>query len=236
MNLVQLTRPRHGDLRIDPKKAMTAAASVHLVPLVRAEIRKMAGQFPVFFVKDAETGQFYPAALLGLEPHENLFWTDGALEAHYVPLNLLRLPFFIGGDEGMVCIDADSPGIDGTGRCAILDADGRDTAYMTQIQAILGELMGGRAATRALVDTALAHRLICEVKLDLKFHTGTAAALSGLYSIDEKALGRVLGQLPDVDTVMIFAAMTLSLDHVSRLVERKNARLAAQAEWLQVGA
>ena len=235
MNLVQLTRTQHSHLRIDPKKAMAPAASVHLVPLVRSEIRKMAGQFPVFFVKDGETGQFYPAALLGLEPHENLFWTAGALEAHHVPLNLLRLPFFVGGEQGMICIDAESPGLDG-GPCAILEADGRDSAYMTQIQAILGELVGGRAATRDLVDVAVAQKLVCEVKLDLKFHTGGTAALSGLYSIDEKAFGRALSQLPDVDTVMILAAMALSLDHVSKLVERKNARLAAEAEWLQASA
>jgi len=234
MNLVQLTRAQHGALRIDPKKAMAPAASVHLVPLVHSEIRKMASQFPVFFVKDAETGQFYPAALLGLEPHENLFWTAGALDAHHVPLNLLRLPFFIGG-EGMICIDADSPGLDG-GPYPILEADGRDSAYMTQVQAILGELMGGQAATRALVEVAVAQKLVCEVKLDLKYQTGGTAALSGLYSIDEKAFGRALAQLPDIDTVMILAAMALSLDHVSKLVARKNARLAAEAEWLQASA
>lgn len=215
---------------------MAAAASVHLVPLVRGEIRKIAGQFPVFFVKDGETGQFYPAALLGLEPHENLFWTAGALEAHHVPLNLLRLPFFMAGDEGAICIDADSPGVDSGGACAILEADGRDSAYMTSIQAILGELAGGQAQTRALVDTALEQKLICEVKLDLKYHTGAGAALSGLYSIDEKALGRALVHLPDIDTVMIFAAMALSLDHVAKLVERKNRRLAAEAEWLEASA
>lgn len=236
MNLVQLTRAAHGHLRIDPKKAMAPAASVHLVPLVRPEIRKMASQFPVFFVKDGETGQFYPAALLGLEPHENLFWVAGGLEAHYIPLNLLRLPFFMGGDEGVICIDTDSPGVDGGGSCAILEADGRDSAYMTSIQAILGELAGAQAQTRALVDTALAQKLVCEVKLDLKFRTGHTAALSGLYSIDEKAFGRALGQLPDIDTVMILAAMALSLDHVSKLVERKNVRLAAEAEWFGASA
>ena len=56
MNLVQLTRKDHGHLRLDPGKAAAAAANVHLVPVVRSEIRKVASQFPVFFAKDGETG------------------------------------------------------------------------------------------------------------------------------------------------------------------------------------
>ncbi|MEL4474484.1 SapC family protein, partial [Shewanella algae] len=88
-------------------RSAASAATVHLVPLVADEIRQVAGQFPVFLAKDGETGQFYPAALLGLEPQENLFWNGTALEADVLPLNLLRLPFFVGGEgeEAVICID-----------------------------------------------------------------------------------------------------------------------------------
>lgn len=233
MKLEQLSRKDHSGLRIDPAKAAASAAAVHLVPLVAGEIRRVASQFPVFFAKDGETGQFYPAALLGLAPHENLFWNGEALEADHVPLNLLRLPFFLDGDSGgnAICIDCESPAIDPAGPCAIVEADGRDSAYFTSIQAVLAQLVEGRAATRALVDLALSAKLLTEAKLDLRFHDGSESVLTGLYTVDERALGRACATMADFGTVMVLAAMALSLDHVGGLVRRKNSRIAAGAAW-----
>lgn len=238
MKLVQLTRKDHAGLRLDPARALAAAATVHLVPLVASEIRKVASQFPVFLAKDGETGQFYPAALLGLEPGENLFWDGQAFAADHVPLNLLRLPFFVGsGDlEGAVCIDAESAAIVADGPVGIVEADGSDSAYMQSVQAILRELLSGQAATATLVELVTEQRLITEVKLDVAFHNGTSASLTGLYGIDERALGRKVATLGDWDHVMVLAAMALSLDHVGALVRRKNARLAAEAAWFAPGA
>jgi len=233
MTIVPLNRAAHSGLRIDPARAAEAAAAVRLVPLVASEIRQVAGQFPVFLAKDAETGQFYPAALLGLEPQENLFWDGTTFDADHVPLNLLRLPFFVGsGDlEGAVCIDETSAAIVPDGPVGIVEADGSDSAYLQSVQAILGQLVAEQAATAALVDRVTEHRLLTEVKLDVAFHDGGAATLSGLYGIDERALGRKAAALGDWDQVMILAAMALSLDHVAGLVRRKNVRRAAEAAW-----
>ena len=235
MNLAQLTRKDHGHLRLDPGKAAAAAANVHLVPLVRSELRKAASQFPVFFAKDGETGQFYLAALMGLEPHENLHWNGEALDAEYTPLNLLRLPFYVGGRDaegGVICIDLDSPAVGETGPCAILEADGSDSRYMVTVQAVLSELAGQKAPTRAFIERAVSMKLLIETKLDVAYDNGTRASLSGLYGVDERALGRRLGEIAEFDDVMSLAAMALSLEHVAGLVRRKNARLAAEAEWL----
>lgn len=235
MNLVQLTRKDHGHLRLDPGKAAAAAANVHLVPVVRSEIRKVASQFPVFFAKDGETGQFYLAALMGLEPHENLYWNGKALEATYTPLNLLRLPFYVGGEDaagGVICIDLDSPAIAETGPCAILEADGRDSGYMASVQAMLSELAGQKAVTRAFIDRTVSMKLAIEMKLEIAYDNGAAASLSGLYGVDERALSRKAGEIAEFDDLMALAAMVLSLDHVAGLVRRKNARHAAMAKWL----
>jgi hypothetical protein len=235
MNLAPLTRKDHGHLRLDPAKAAAAAANVHLVPLVRSEIRKAASQFPLFFAKDGETGQFYLAALMGLEPHENLYWNGVALEAAYTPLNLMRLPFYVGGQDpaqGVICIDLDSPAICETGPCAIVEADGGDSPYMTSVQAVLGELAARKATTRAFVDQVVAMKLVVEIKLDVGYDNGARASLAGLYGVDERALGRRRGEIAEFDDLMALAAMALSLEHVAGLVRRKNLRQAAMAEWL----
>ncbi|GHC96610.1 SapC family protein [Novosphingobium pokkalii] len=238
MKLAQLTRTDHAGVRIDPARAAASAATVHLVPLVADEIRTVARQFPVFLAKDAETGAFYPAALMGLEPHENLFWNGNALEADVLPLNLLRLPFFVGGEgeDSVICIDTESPAIDPSGPCPIVAPDGSESDYFRSVQAILGRLVQGQEPTRRLVDLMLTHKVVREYKLDLAFHDGSTSLLTGLYGIDEVALARAREAITDFADLMILAAMCLSHDHVGALVRRRNARLAAQADWFAPGA
>lgn len=237
MTIVPLNRAAHSGLRIDPARAAEAAAAVHLVPLVASEIRQVAGQFPVFLAKDAETGQFYPAALMGLEPQENLFWNGAALEADVLPLNLLRLPFFVVGEdaEAAIAIDEASPAIGPQGACAIVDAEGAETEYFRSVQTILGRLLQGREETRRLVDMMLETKVVREIKLDLAFHDGSTSLLTGLYGIDEVALGRARDRITAFDDLMILAAMALSLDKVAALVRRKNARIEAQSAWFTPG-
>lgn len=239
MNLVQLSREQHGGLRIDPAKAAAVAATVHMVPLVRSELRRLASQYPLFLAKNGDTGEFYLAALMGLEPHENLYWNGSALDAAHVPLNLLRQPFYIGGDDaasGVICIDMDSPAVDPAGSRGLLESDGRDSAYIGQVQAMLGELASQQAPTRAFIDQTVAMQLVTEIKLDITFDNGTGTSLAGLYGIDERALARQAGGIADFDVTMDLAAMVLSLEHVAGLVRRKNARIAAEKAWFDAAA
>lgn len=239
MRLEILTRQDHAGLRIDPLRALQSAAAVHLVPLVQSEIRRIAAEFPVFLAKDGQTGQFYPAALLGLAPGENLFWDGQRLDADAVPLNLLRLPFFIAGDDAArsVCIDADSPALAGEGGQAIVDAAGQDTPYMRSIQAILHQLVADQAPTRGLVDRLVAARCVMPAQLDLTFADGSTARLDGLYTVDERAIERGGGGLTEalggMSGLVAALAIALSGDRVRLLVRRRNARLAAEAQWFE---
>ena len=60
------------------------------------EFRNIQSSYPIFFQKDAETGQFFSIALLGFEKGENLFLTERGWEASYVPMSILRQPFMVG--------------------------------------------------------------------------------------------------------------------------------------------
>lgn len=236
MRLEILTRQSHGHLRIDPLRALEGAAAVHLVPLVLSEVRRIAAEFPVFLAKDGETGQFYPAALLGLAPGENLFWDGARLDAEAVPLNLLRLPFFItgSGDEPRaICIDTASPALAGDGQ-AIVDEAGQDTPYMRSIQAILHQLVADQAPTRSFVDRLVAARCVMPAALDLAFADGSTARLEGLYTVDERAIergGTALVEALGMAGLTTALAIALSGDRVRQLVRRRNARLAAEAQW-----
>lgn len=235
MRLVPLSREHHGHLRVDPAKAGALAANVHLVPLVLGELRKAAAHYPLFFAKDAQTGQFYLAALMGLEPHENLYWDGSALDAAYVPLNLMRQPFYAGGEtveESVICIDEESPALDPNGSCAILEADGSDSRYIATIQTMLSELARQQAGTRAFIDAVVSRQLLMPVKLDIRFDNGSGVSLDGLYGVDERALERRLGEIGEHEDRVALFALLLSMEHVAGLVRRRNKRDAAEAVWL----
>lgn len=234
MRLQQLSRAAHGELRVDPRKAGSEAANDHLVPLSKIELRQAARCYPLFFVKDLETGQFYPAALLGLKANENLFWDGNAFVADYVPLNIRRLPFYIGGDDpaqGMVCIDADSACIDPQGTNRILDEAGNDSAYIQGIQAMLAALSQNHEATREFAQEAASIGLLSEIKLDIVLDDGEAINVAGLYGIDDRTLERKIDEIASFEEKMLYMAMMLSLDHVSGLVRRKNARNEELEVW-----
>lgn len=238
MNLVQLSREHHAGLRIDPARAAATAATVHLVRIVRSEIRKAAAHYPLFLIKDAETGEFHLAALMGLAPHENLFWDGSTIDAGYVPLNVLRQPFYIGGEDalaGVICVDLESPALDPAGSCAIVAADGSDSNYILQVQAMLGELARGQAPTQALVALAVSLKLVVEITLDVTFDDGERCTPAGLYGIDRRMLARHHATLPDFETALDLSALLLSLEQVAGLVRRKNRRIADEAAWFDPG-
>src|SRR5215471_14101764 len=150
MRLVELSRSEHAGLRIRADRVESSAANQHLIPIVVSEFRKAATQYPIVFAKHPETGRFAAYVLTGLAPEENLFWTGTELDVAYVPLNVRRQPFYVGGDS-VLCIDLDSPCLDAAGDLTIVDAEGRDSAHLRGILAILGELLSGSAPTGKLV-------------------------------------------------------------------------------------
>src|SRR3954471_12636733 len=99
MRLVELSRSAHAGLKINPERIEATAAGQHLVPVVVSEFRKAAIQYPIVFAKDPETGHLAPYVLMGLAPEENLFWTGTELDVAYVPLNIRRQPFYVGGNS-----------------------------------------------------------------------------------------------------------------------------------------
>lgn len=236
MQIEQLSRTQHAGLRIDPRRAEAAAASVHFVPLVRQELRAAALCYPVLFAKSADTGRFYPGALMGLSSGENLFWDGNRVEADYIPLNIQRLPFYVGegSDAGeVICIDTQSPGIVAEGPYPIVEADGADSDYFRHIQAILGQMMEQREPTAAFVDMLTRLELLTEMQLMITLNNGEEIEVSGLYAIDERALEARENDIGTFEDRLVCGSLVLSVGHIAGLVRRKNDQAEQMAGWLE---
>ena len=239
MRLVELSRSAHAGLRIRPDLVEASVASQHLVPIVASEFRKAAIQYPIVFVKSPETGRFAPYILNGLDVEENLFWSGTELEVAYVPLNVRRLPFYVGTDaaSSVLCVDLDSPCVDSAGKKAIIDPDGADSAYLKEILSILGELVAEKERTEQFIAAALSLDLLAPIMLDITLDDRTPLRLSGLYGLDEERFRQLnereiaglwtAGQLDLVYSVLI------ATGQIFNLIRLKNQRIASSRAWHQ---
>lgn len=237
MHLVELSRQDHAGLKIDPARMGDLAAGCHMVPLVVSEFRRALADFPLILAKSQETGRFAPYALMGLGPGENLFWTGQGLDSSYVPLNLRRLPFFVGSDSNAVCVDLESPMVGESGPESLVGSDGRDTAYFGEIQKVLHELLTFKPRTDQFIAAMAERDLIAELRLNIALKSGETLSLTGLYTLDEAKFAR----LPDAEIAVfrrdgsleLAYAMMFSTARIQSLIDRRNRAEANDKAWFQ---
>lgn len=242
MRLVELSRSEHRQLRIRADLVAASAAHQHLIPIVVSEFRKAATQYPIVFAKNPQTGRFAPYVLTGLSVEENLFWSGTELDVAYVPLNVRRQPFYAGTDDApdglatnVLCIDLESPCLEDSGTKTLVDADGRDSAYLKEILAILGELVAGRKATEQFIEVALSLDLLAPILLDIVLDDGAPLQIQGLYSLDEEKLrqldtGQIAGLWRSGYLDLLYAVM-IAGGQIFKLIRLKNQRIALTRAW-----
>jgi hypothetical protein len=242
MRLVELSRSEHAGLRIRDDLAEASASNQHLIPIVVSEFRKAATQYPIVFAKHPETGRFAPYVLNGLAIEENLFWTGTELDAAYVPLNVRRQPFYVGTSDAsaasatnVLCIDLDSPCLDGSGAKTIVNPDGSDSAYLKEILSILGELVTGKETTERFIATALSLELLAPIMLDIVLDDGTPLQVAGLYGLDEERFRqldeRELARLWKIGFLDLIYAVMIASGQIFKLIRLKNQRIALSRAW-----
>ena len=242
MRLVELSRSEHAGLRIRADLAEASAASQHLIPIVVSEFRKAAIQYPLVFAKNPETGRFAPYVLNGLGVEENLFWSGTELDVAYVPLNVRRQPFYVGTTDApqgpatqVLCIDLDSPCLDGSGTKTIVNPDGSDSAYLQGILAILGELVAGRKITEQFIGSVLSLDLLAPIMLDIVLDDGTPLQVQGLYGVDEEKFRQLnsgqIVHLRDAGHLDLIYAVLIASGQIFKLIRLKNQRIALSRAW-----
>jgi hypothetical protein len=234
MHLVELSRTAHSGLRIAAERIEATAAAQHLIPIVVSEFRKAAIQYPIVFAKNPETGRFAPYVLTGLTAEENLLWNGTELDVAYVPLNVRRQPFYVGG-ESALCVDLDSPCLDEAGTKSLVNPDGSDSAHLKSILAILAELVAGRAPTEQLIAALLSLDLLAPLLLDIVLDDGTPLKIQGLYGIDEERFRQLpaheLSSLWSSGRLDLIYAVLLASGQIFNLIRLKNRRIALGRAW-----
>lgn len=193
-NPVLLDPTKHQHLKITDQADFSVTANEQFVPLTVEEFAQAASSFPVMLLKDGQSGQFRSVAFLGLEANQNLYWQadTGVWEGVYVPQRIVREPFSLGpapGDEKTLTlyIDENSKKVSEKEGLALFDND-EPTAFLQGVQNKLSEYFNNEMVTKDFVQQLLAHELLREMELLIRFATDRTKRVKGLYTIDEEKL------------------------------------------------
>jgi hypothetical protein len=239
VNLVVLDSQTHRNVRI-VRRPTRECAEFNVVSVIPREFPRLLAHYPIFFIKSAESGRFEPAALLGFERKENLFFVNGCWDVAYVPLQIQRQPFSLiprrsdnpaSGQAAVdVAIDLDSPNIQAQdGERLFLD-DGGPSKFLQDITSMLSALVSGSREAYAFTGRLAELDLVEPVRIDVEFVDGSEAKLEGLYWIAAAALKALpaaqLAELRDRGYLEWLYFQIASVSHVSGLVARKNQLLS----------
>ena len=227
-----LNKEKHRNLRIKTGHGEALGDAVMYVTTYPMEFRQIQSCYPVLFTKDANTGVFFPVALMGLEAGQNLFLQDTGWDAAYVPAAIQRQPFLIatGREEDkqspVVSLDLDHPRVSQHEGEALFDAEGGSTEFLNQKIALMDELHRGMQHGSGFVDALLQHDLLEQITLDIAFNDGSKSSLQGFYSIAEEQLyqlkGDVLESLNKAGYLQPAFMAVASLSRMRDLIMRRN--------------
>jgi hypothetical protein len=229
----------HRDVRIAATRPTQENAALNAVGVIPREFPRLLAHYPIFFTKNLETSRFEPAALLGFQPQENLFFADGRWDAAYVPLQIQRQPFFLvprrtEDSDGKpptldVAIDMSQTVQSHEGERLFLE-DGQATKFLQNITSMLSALVTGTKEAYAFTGRLVELNLIEPVQINIDFVDGSDTKLQGLYWIAAAALKALpaaqLAELRDREYLEWMYFQMASISQVSSLVARKNRLLS----------
>jgi hypothetical protein len=239
VNLVTLDSRAHRNLGVS-RHTSPQTAQVDAVSVIPREFQRLVAHYPIFFTKSADSGRFEPAALLGFQKKENLFFVEGRWDVAYAPLQIQRQPFSLvprrseapGGGQGSldIAIDMSSSRVQTDEGERLFDDDGQPSKYLQSITSMLSTLVSGSKEAYAFTGKLAELNLLEPVGINIEFVDRSEAKLQGLYWIAAaplKALsGAQLAELRDRGFLEWLYFQMASVSHVSSLVARKNKLLS----------
>lgn len=239
-----LNNVTHKNLRVILRQGAQFGDNVASVLTFPSEYGDIQREYPIFFRKDAASGQFVSVALLGFEKDENLFLDENGWQAGYLPAVIARGPFLIGfqdlpvdGDvrkEPVIHLDMDDPRVSETEGEPVFLPQGGNSRYLDHIVAVLKGIHDGMAMSKAMFAAFEAANLIEPVKVQVNVEPELQYDLLGMYTISEERLraldGEALVKLNQTGVLQGAYLVLASLNNIKKLIDMKRRRRRAQAQ------
>lgn len=242
-NHVLLDNVTHKDLRIRAVYGKGHGFDVNVTRVFPSEFGRLQREYPLFLVKNAESGDFESIALLGFEKGENLYLAGSRWDAAEIPLTIRRQPFLIGFHErvvdglpqqaAVVHVDLDHPSVSWTAGEPVFLPQGGESPLLERVNDVLSRIHQGHAASRSLSLMLVGLELVESCAVNVEFDDGSKQSLAGLYTINEDRLrglgGSALESLHAKGHLQDAFMLLASLLSMKGLIERKNRQLSGRS-------
>ena len=187
----------HKDLRIITEKSAKYGDSVNGCLVFPEEFARIQKEYPIFFQKDGETGEFEAVAIFGFAQSENLFLEGNSWNANYIPALMLREPFLIGfqknqdsGDlQPVIHVDMEhariSKGAEGE---QVFLEHGGNSSYIDDVSKTLMLIHEGIDMSKDMFSAFLSMDLIESFVLNIEFTNKTRYTSESYYTINQEKL------------------------------------------------
>ena len=188
----------HKDLKVNTSRSAALGDNLWYSVTFPQEFRSIQAHYPIFFHKDAATGQFFSVTLFGFAQNENLFLSDAGWNASYVPLSVRRQPFLIGQQtvredgverqQRVIHVDLDHPRVNKTEGEALFLPYGGNTPLLDEVGEMLEIIHHGLIDSQRFIDVLIEHELLESFTLDIELNNGQKHQMIGFYTINENTL------------------------------------------------
>jgi hypothetical protein len=236
---VILDQQEHANLKVKTERAEALGDRVQYVMTFPFEFRNIQAHYPIFFQKDADTGAFFPLALLGFESDENLFLSEQGWSVPYVPVMIKRQPFLIGfqGDENdpevrtpVVSLDMDNPRVNESEGEPLFLEHGGHSEFLQNISGTLELIHQGNEHSKKFVQALIDNDLLESVTLNVELNDGSDNQLLGYYTVNENTVQQLsaekLGELNEQGFLQPIFMIIASHSCLRNLIDEKNSRRA----------
>lgn len=227
----------HQGLKVITKKSKELGDDVAGCLVYPTEFIDVHKEYPIYFQKDSETGEFQAVALFGFQSNQNLFLDNSSSgwDAYYIPALIRREPFLIGFQPGKevdeqtpkVMIDMESPRISkGQDGEPLFREGGGNSPLLEETTKLLRLIHDGMVASKNMFAALSALELIEPFTLDIKFDDGTPLKVTNYYTINQEKLysldDQAVANLHRTGHLQLAYLVLASLGNVRRLIERRN--------------
>jgi len=237
-----LNNVTHKDLRVITGFGRQFGDDIGMVLAFPSEYAELQREYPIFFRKEGDTGQWQSVALLGFEQHENLFLQDGRWNAAYLPGAVAKGPFLIGFQEQRIDgelrkepvmhVDLEHPRVSSSEGEPVFLLHGGNSPYLQHIADVLRGIRDGVEFGSAMFAAFDSMALIQPVSLDVQLDDKHRVNVNGLYGIDREKLAALdaesLQRLNQAGFLEGAYLVLASLHNMRRLMAEKQRRLREQ--------
>ena len=238
---VALSPTQHKGLKIKQLGSADYLAKNHFTKVYAPEFTKAGTDYPIIFVRDPETQEFFAGGLWGLQQNENLFVEDGRWTGGFFPAAVRCYPFAMSidpqdADRLYIGIYEDSPLISSDEGELMFNDDGSETPWMVEVKDFLVKVYNQEELTRKFVKELDEMGLLIPQSLNVKTKEDAPenAAVSGFFVVDKEKLQALpdekIIEMKNNGALEIIYAHLMSLGCLDKLLKKKNDRMIANGE------